>query len=76
MLPKDAPDQYTGASMRRFSFLFPMIFLLHPQLSASVMPDNDTLDRLENGEILLLDSDTGETDETIRAQAIFHAPAT
>lgn len=59
----------------RLSFLFAMPFLLYTQLFASAMPDNDTLERLKNGEILLIDSASEETDETIHTQAIFHAPA-
>jgi hypothetical protein len=61
--------------MKRYPFLISLIFLFHSQLPASVMPDRETMDRLGNGEILLLDTRKDEAGDTVRVQAIFHAPA-
>jgi ribosome-associated toxin RatA of RatAB toxin-antitoxin module len=61
--------------MKRYSFLSILIFLFHSQLSASGMPDRERLERLGNGEILLLEARTDESGGSARVQAIIHAPA-
>jgi len=61
--------------MKRSSFLISALLLFHLQLHASEIPDPETLERLGNGEILLLDASTDSAEDTIRVQAIFHAPA-
>ena len=66
---------YTGASMKRCPFTILVIFLFHSQLSASEMPDRERLERLGNGEILLLEARTDEAGGSARVQAIIHAPA-
>jgi ribosome-associated toxin RatA of RatAB toxin-antitoxin module len=52
-----------------------MILLFHSQLPASEMPEDERLDRLRNGEILLLETRTDESGGSARVQAIIHAPA-
>jgi ribosome-associated toxin RatA of RatAB toxin-antitoxin module len=52
-----------------------MILLFHSQLPASQMPEDERLDRLRNGEILLLEARTDESGGSARVQAIIHAPA-
>jgi hypothetical protein len=60
--------------MRRSLFLISLIALFHSQLPASEMPDPETLKRLGNGEILLLDTRKDELGDTVRVQAVFYAP--
>ena len=61
--------------MKRCPFIILVIFLFHTQLPASEMPDRERLERLGNGEILLLEARTDEAGGSARVQAIIHAPA-
>ena len=61
--------------MKRCPFIILVIFLFHSQLPASEMPDRERLERLGNGEILLLEARTDEAGGSARVQAIIHAPA-
>ena len=61
--------------MKRCPFIILVIFLFHSQLAASEMPDRERLERLGNGEILLLEARTDELGGSARVQAIIHAPA-
>ena len=60
--------------MKRFPFIVLVISLFHSQLPASGMPDRERLERLGNGEILLLEVRTDEAGGSARVQAIIHAP--
>ena len=61
--------------MKRSPFLISVIFLFYSQLPAAEMPDQEALERLSNGEILLLDTGTDKEGGSARGQAIIHAPA-
>ena len=59
--------------MKRSLFLISAVLLFHLQLHASEIPDPETLERLGNGEILLLDAGTNKEGGSARGQAIIHA---
>lgn len=59
--------------MRGNHIFITLILLIHAQLCAAEVPDQETLDRMGNGEILLLDTPKDTAAETIRVQAIFYA---
>jgi len=61
--------------MQRWPFLIFVLLLFHSQLPASGLPDRERLERLGNGEILLLQARTDEAGGSARVQAIIHAPA-
>ena len=61
--------------MQRWPFLIFVLLLFHSQLPASELPDRERLERLGNGEILLLQARTDEAGGSARVQAIIHAPA-
>jgi len=61
--------------MKQSPFIISVIFLFHSQLPASEIPDQEALERLGNGEILLLDAGTDKEGGSARGQAIIHAPA-
>jgi len=52
-----------------------MVFLFQAQLPASEWPEGETLERLENGEILLLEARTDKAGGSARVQALVRAPA-
>lgn len=61
--------------MKRSLFLISAVLLFHLQLHASEVPDPETLERLGNGEILLLDAGTNKEGGSARGQVIIHASA-
>ena len=61
--------------MQRWPFLIFVLLLFHSQLPASGLSDRERLERLGNGEILLLQARTDEAGGSARVQAIIHAPA-
>ena len=61
--------------MKQRPTLIFFILLFHSLLPASEMPDHATLERLANGEILLLDAGTDKAGGSARVQAIIKAPA-
>jgi ribosome-associated toxin RatA of RatAB toxin-antitoxin module len=60
--------------MNRRLFLLFIILLFHLKLPAAEPPEQETLERLGNGEILLLDASTDEAGGSARVQALVQAP--
>lgn len=60
--------------MNRRLFLLFIILLFHLQLPAAEPSEQETVERLGNGEILLLDASTDEAGGSARVQALVQAP--
>ena len=62
--------------MKRVLFYFSVFLLVTTRpLPASSMPDEQTLQRLERGEIILYETRTDDSGGAGRVQALVHAPA-